>query len=137
MKNILGVVALSISFSTTVLAETTIKDMVVECSGDTTIEVPPIIGAQTPFWGIFSIKGNVVEMVEGDNINFSQRYTYASELSLQDRPGFGSKKGNIFFFVNSGRFKIFKMDLTKRGNIRTETTTGNCVPYVSNAVFKQ
>jgi len=108
----------------------------VECDGNTLIKVDDRIGAQTQFHAIFSIEGDTVTMVEGDSTRFSNSYKASEELTKPGRPGYGSANGNLFFFKTSGRFEIFKMEVTSSGGLKSETTEGQCKSFTPSDVFK-
>lgn len=108
----------------------------VQCEGNTIIKVGDRIGAQTPFSAIFKIEDDTVTMTEGDFFRFSTVYRANSELTRPGRPGYGSSNGNLFFFLDSGRFQIFKMDIAPGAGLRTETTDGQCKKFEPSNVFK-
>lgn len=116
-------------------AETAISNRSVECTGNTLIEVDNRIGAQTPFRAIFSIEGDVVNMIEGDFMRFSKSYKAHHEITKPDRPGYNSKNGNLFFYKASGRFEIVKMQVTSSG-LKIEKTSGDCKPFTPSNVFQ-
>ena len=110
------------------------KQKTVECSGNTVITVGNAIGAQTPFDAVFQIKGDSVEMIEGDNQRFSSEYKLNEELTRPERNGYGSENGNLFFFKKSGRFQILKIRIVN-AEIKSETTDGNCKAFTKKDVF--
>ena len=116
-------------------AESTITNRNIECEGNTLIKVGDRTGAQTPFRAIFSIEGDVVNMVEGDSTRFSKSYTANEEITKPERPGYHSDNGNLFFYKASGRFEIIKIAVTKFG-LKAETTSGQCKPFTPNNVFQ-
>lgn len=110
------------------------KTKTVECSGNTVITVGNSIGAQTPFYAVFQIKGDTVEMIEGDDQRFSSEYKLNEELTIPERNGYGSENGNLFFFKKSGRFQILKIKVIDAG-IKSETTDGSCKAFKKKDVF--
>jgi hypothetical protein len=113
-----------------------IAKKMVECEGTTVITVDSRIGAQAPFHAVFDIDGDTVKMLPGetDTTVFAETYTLHPELQRPDRPGYHSEKGNLFFYKQTGRFEIFKMDVVSSG-IKKVTTTGQCKPFTPSSVF--
>lgn len=112
------------------------QSRLVQCEGHTVIKVDDRIGAQTPFSAVFKIEDDTVTMTEGDFFRFSKSYRASAELTRPGRPGYGSSNGNLFLFLDSGRFEIFKMDFVPRAGLRTETTGGQCKKFEPSNVFK-
>ncbi|MEL0638790.1 hypothetical protein V6259_18830 [Marinomonas sp. TI.3.20] len=133
MKILIYIAALVISTST--YAESSITSRKVECEGSTVIEVDGHIGAQTPFRAVFSIEGDVVNMVEGDVSRFSKSYKANEEITKPDRPGYHSENGNLFFYKTSGRFEIFKLKVVSSG-LKTEKTSGQCKKFTPSNAFQ-
>ena len=111
------------------------QERVVQCTGHTVITVDSRIGAQTPFFAAFKIEGDTVTMTEGDSFRFASHYQANTELTRPGRPGYQSNKGNLFFFLDSGRFQIFKMDFVSGVGLKTETTDGECKKFERSDVF--
>jgi hypothetical protein len=137
MKKVILLTILAISTGSA--AEDTVSiqlaEKLVECTGNTVIEVNNRIGAQTPFHAIFKVQGETVTMVEGDSMRFSKTYAAHSELMEPDRPGYHSDNENLFFYKTSGRFEILKIAVVSSG-LKTETTTGACKSFKPSKVFK-
>lgn len=108
----------------------------VRCKGQTIIKVVDSVGAQTPFDAIFRIEGDSVTMIEGDFFRFAKDYLASTELTRPGRPGYKSDRGNLFFFLDSGRFQIFRLDHIVDVGLKTESTTGDCTKFDSSGVFK-
>lgn len=112
------------------------QERIVQCNGHTVIKVDDRIGAQTPFFAVFKIEGDTVTMTEGDIFRFSKNYQANSELTRSGRPGYKSSNGNLFFFLDSGRFEIIKMDYVSGVGLKTESTAGECKKFEQSDVFK-
>ena len=112
------------------------QERIVQCNGHTVIKVDDRIGAQTPFFAVFKIEGDIVTMAQGDSFRFATRYESNAELTRPGRPGYKSSNGNLFFFLDSGRFQIFKMDFVSGVGLKTETTDGECKKFERSDVFK-
>jgi hypothetical protein len=75
-------------------------------------------------------------MTEGDSFRFATSYRADAELNRPGRPGYKSNNGNLFFFLDSGRFQIFKIDFVSGVGLKTETTDGECKRFERSDVFK-
>lgn len=106
------------------------------CEGTTIIDVNGYIGAQTPFDSVFSLNGDEVTMVEGDDMRFAKSYTRSAELESKDasRQAFTSERGNLFLYRESDRFEIFWVSVVD-GRIRIERTEGRCKAFVRQRLF--
>lgn len=111
------------------------QERLVQCQGHTIIKVGDRIGAKTPFHAVFQIEGGGVTMTEGDFSRFSTNYRADSEINRPGRPGYKSNNGNLFFFLDSERFEIFKMDVVSGVGLTSESTTGTCKKFDPNDVF--
>lgn len=133
MKFLIYIAVLVISSST--YAESSITNRKVECEGSTVTEANGHISAPTSFHAVFSIEGDVVNMVEGDASHFSKSYKASEEITKPGRPGYLSDNGNLFFYKTSGRFMIFKFKVLRSG-LQTENTSGQCKKLTPGSVFE-
>lgn len=108
----------------------------VSCEGTTVITAGGMIGAQMPYHAIFEIDGDVITMIEKDEVIDAKTYVRDPEISLPDRPGYASPKGSIFLYVNSGNFHIFRSSMEPYPvGTKTVETKGTCQPYTKSSVF--
>ncbi|XEG74010.1 hypothetical protein QA447_07205 [Pseudomonas sp. abacavir_1] len=108
----------------------------VSCEGTTVITAGNIIGAQTPYHSIFEINGDVITMIEKDDVLDAKTYVKDQSISFPDRPGYASPKGNLFLYVNSGSFWIFRSSIEPYPiGTKTVETKGKCQPYQKSNVF--
>ena len=112
------------------------QDRLVRCQGQTVIKVDDIIGPQTKFDAVFRIDGDSVVMTEGDFFRFAQSYKADLDITRPGRPGFRSENGNLFLFIESGRFQIFKMNYVSGVGLKSESTEGDCKRLEKIDAFK-
>ncbi|MFP5422646.1 MAG: hypothetical protein ACLGID_14415 [Gammaproteobacteria bacterium] len=108
----------------------------VSCEGTTVITAGGMIGAQAPYHAIFEINGDTITMIEKDDVIDAKTYVKSAEISLPDRPGYASPKGNLFLYLNSGTFWIFRSSIEPYPiGTKTVETKGTCQPYTKSSVF--
>ena len=110
---------------------------IVECDGYTVVKNGEVVGSQVDFSGVFNIGKNNVTMVQGDTLRFAKSYKLDPELTLPERAGYGSSKGNLFLHLNTGKLEIVssRFEDYPVGTV-IEHTIATCKPYVANDVFK-
>lgn len=118
------------------LSASAVEPVKVQCSGNTTIKLNQRIGAQTPFNAVFSIEGDTVRMIEGDTLRFAKEYARSAELESKNasRQAFTSESGNLFFYRESGRFELIRVEVVD-GALKMEQTDGACEKFVAKNVF--
>ena len=110
---------------------------IVECDGYTVVKNGEVVGSQVDFSGVFNIGKNNVTMVQGDTLRFAKSYKLDPELTLPERAGYSSSKGNLFLHLNTGKLEIVssRFEDYPVGTV-IEHTIATCKPYVANDVFK-
>ena len=114
-----------------------VPEKIVQCDGYTVVKNGDVVGGQVDFSGVFNISPEVVLMVQGDTLRFSKSYKIDPGLTLPERTGYGSSKGNLFLHLNTGKLEIFnsRFEDYPVGTV-IEHTIATCKPYVANNVFK-
>ena len=124
-----------IGFFPKVFAST--PEKIVQCDGYTVVKNGDVAGDQVNFSGVFNIGQEAVLMVQGDTLRFAKSYKIDPELTLPERTGYGSNKGNLFLYLNTGKLEIFNSRFEEYpvGTV-IEHTIATCKPYIVNNVFK-
>jgi hypothetical protein len=110
---------------------------VIQCSGQTTVTVNHRqIAQSSPFSAVFVWDGDVVTVRGFNQPGFADSYKAWGNEPLEGRKSFGSDRGNLFFFIDSGRFEIFLSEILPELAMRERVTNGTCEPYRQSDVFK-
>jgi len=108
----------------------------VSCKGNTSVTVGSSVRNNTPYKAIFKIEGSVVSLIQGDALLDAKTYHLDESISLPNRPGYTSDKGNLFFYTDSGDFKILRMrPLRHAPGMEVVESNGSCEKFKKSNVF--